>query len=74
MRRVYKGMFMRQSGEQPTKISPVKQELFMLDVGNCVTSLKKVVQELRPSETCLQMANPVARYLVPPLSQLLLTI
>ena len=37
----------------------------MSDVTNCVTSLKKVVQDLRASGSTdgqLQMANPVARY------------
>ena len=37
----------------------------MSDVTNCVTSLMKVVQDLRASGSTdgqLQMANPVARY------------
>ena len=43
----------------------------MSDVSNCVTSLKKVVQELRASGSTdgqLQMANPVARYACMPCS------
>ena len=42
----------------------VKQEIFLTDVTNCVTSLKKVVQDLRSAaaqDGQLQMANPVAR-------------
>ncbi|KAJ7487587.1 hypothetical protein B0H11DRAFT_2408492 [Mycena galericulata] len=43
---------------------PVKQEIFMTDVTNCVTSLKKVVQEMQCIATMgeqLQMAQPTAR-------------
>lgn len=42
----------------------VKQEIFLTDVTNCVTSLKKVVQDLRSAAAQngqLEMANPVAR-------------
>ena len=51
--------------------SAVKQEILMSDVTNCVTSLKKVVQDLRASGSAdgqLQMANPVARYAYMPCS------
>jgi meiotic recombination protein REC8 len=44
----------------------------MSDVTNCVTSLKKIVQDLRASGSTdgqLQMANPVARYAVHTLLQ-----
>lgn len=42
----------------------VKQEIFMADVTNCVTLLKKVVQDLHNTgagDGQLLMANPVAR-------------
>lgn len=45
------------------RVYKVKQEILMSDVTNCVTSLKKVVQDLRASGSTdgqLQMANPVA--------------
>ncbi|KAF8807392.1 hypothetical protein BYT27DRAFT_7099303 [Phlegmacium glaucopus] len=47
------------------RVYKVKQEILMSDVTNCVTSLKKVVQDLRASGSAsgqLQMANPVARH------------
>lgn len=43
----------------------VKQEIFMTDVTNFVTSLKKVVQELNSTaalDAQLQMAQPSVRY------------
>ncbi|KAF9526495.1 Rec8 like protein-domain-containing protein [Crepidotus variabilis] len=46
------------------RVYKVKQEIFMTDVTNCVTTLKKVVQDLHAtgaSDAQLQMANPVAR-------------
>ncbi|THV04964.1 hypothetical protein K435DRAFT_961677 [Dendrothele bispora CBS 962.96] len=46
------------------RVYKVKQELFMSDVTNCVSSLKKVVQELQSkpvTDTMLQMAQPVVR-------------
>lgn len=45
-------------------LNTVKQEIFMTDVANCVTSLRKVVQDMRSSGALdgqIQMANPVAR-------------
>ncbi|KAJ6621737.1 hypothetical protein B0H10DRAFT_2017274 [Mycena sp. CBHHK59/15] len=42
----------------------VKQEIFMSDIASCVTSLKKVVQEMQSIATMgaqLQMAQPTAR-------------
>lgn len=42
----------------------VKQDLFLTDVTNCVSSLKKVVEDMRSigaQEGQLQMANPTAR-------------
>ncbi|KAK7064240.1 RNA cytidine acetyltransferase [Favolaschia claudopus] len=45
-------------------MSPVKQEIFMTDVSNCVASLKKVVTEMQFTAAMgeqLQMAQPAAR-------------
>ncbi|KAK7468886.1 R8 protein [Stygiomarasmius scandens] len=46
------------------RVYKVKQELFMTDVSNCVSSLKKVVQEFQSkavTDVMLQMAQPVVR-------------
>ncbi|KAL0581624.1 R8 protein [Marasmius crinis-equi] len=46
------------------RVYKVKQELFLTDVTNCVTSLKKVVQDLQTTaakERALQMAQPTVR-------------
>ncbi|KAF8974045.1 hypothetical protein BDZ97DRAFT_1912480 [Flammula alnicola] len=64
--RVYKGEFLPVPDSDFVKSETflVKQEILMTDVTNCVTSLKKVVQDLRSSDALdaqLQMANPVAR-------------
>lgn len=38
---------------------PVKQEIFETDVGSCVTSLKKNLQNIRAMDkACLEMAQP----------------
>lgn len=45
------------------RVYKVKQEIFMADVTNCVTSLKKVVQEIQSvgAHIDLQMAQPTVR-------------
>ncbi|KAF9478528.1 hypothetical protein BDN70DRAFT_933321 [Pholiota conissans] len=45
------------------RVYKVKQDIFLNDVTNCVTSLKKVVQDLHISgqDNQLQMPNPVVR-------------
>ncbi|ESK86634.1 rad21 rec8 n terminal domain protein [Moniliophthora roreri MCA 2997] len=46
------------------RVYKVKQEIFLTDVTNCVSSLKKVVQDLQTAaakEKALQMAQPTMR-------------
>ncbi|CAK5280528.1 unnamed protein product [Mycena citricolor] len=47
------------------RVYKVKQEIFYTDVTHCVTSLKKVVQEIQSaatSGTSMQMAQPTAKH------------
>ncbi len=61
---VYKGDYTSICLCPHAHICSVKQELFYTDVTNCVTLLKKVVQDMHSmgaSAGQLQMQNPVAR-------------
>lgn len=63
---VYKGANLPQNAVEITfPPFPVKQEILMSDVSNCVTSLKKVANELKSlgaPDGQLQMAQTSIRY------------